>query len=81
MTARVDDAPHTGSMSYAPGLAQVPAAALSTIAADRLCAELARVANLEVNLRLSCETLPDVPSSNVLGEIVGREKPGDVVVS
>jgi carboxypeptidase Q len=80
MTARLDDAPHTGSMSYAPGLTQVPAAAVSTIGADRLSAELARDANLEVNLRLSCETLPDVSSSNVLGEIVGRERPGDVVV-
>jgi hypothetical protein len=80
MTARIDDAPHTGSMGYAGGVAKVPAAALSTVAANRLSAELARDPGLKVHLEMSCETLADVPSSNVLGEITGREFPGEVVV-
>jgi Zn-dependent M28 family amino/carboxypeptidase len=79
MTARLDDAPHTGSMSYAPGVTKVPVAAVSTVGADRLSAELARQPDLQVHLRLSCQTLPDAPSSNVLGELVGREHPGEVV--
>jgi Zn-dependent M28 family amino/carboxypeptidase len=80
MTSSLDDSPHTGGMGYAPGVAKVPVAALSTLAANRLSAELARDPGLQVRLRMSCQTLPDVPSSNVLGEIVGRERPGEVVV-
>jgi hypothetical protein len=33
-----------------------------------------------VRLQLSCETLPDVPSWNVVGELVGRELPDEIVV-
>jgi Zn-dependent M28 family amino/carboxypeptidase len=80
MTSRLDDSPHTGAMGYAPGVTKVPAAALSTLAANRLSAELVRDPDLQVRLRMSCQTLPDVPSSNVMGEIVGRERPGEVVV-
>ena len=80
MTSRLDDSPHTGAMNYAPGISKVPAAAISTLAANRLSETLRHDPDAQVFLRLSCETLPDVPSHNVLGEIVGREKPGEVVV-
>ena len=33
-----------------------------------------------LRLSLSCETHPDVPSHNVVGEVVGRELPGEVVL-
>jgi carboxypeptidase Q len=80
MTSRIDNSPHTGSMGYASGVTKVPAAALSTIAANRLSALLTRDPNLEVHMKMSCQTLPDVLSHNVIGELTGREIPGEVVV-
>jgi len=80
MTAHRDDVPHTGGMHYADGIGRVPAAAISILGAERLVDALARDPHLKVELKLSCETLPDVPSSNVLGEIVGAERPSEVVV-
>src|SRR5690606_11786220 len=35
---------------------------------------------LTVRLRLSCRTLPDVESANVVGEIVGTERPDEIVL-
>jgi hypothetical protein len=80
MTARIDDAPHTGSMGYGGAATKVPAAAISTIAANRLSAELKRDPELQVQIKMSCETLPDVLSHNVTGELVGTELPGEIVV-
>ena len=35
---------------------------------------------VRVRLRIEARTLPDAPSGNVMGEIVGRELPDEVVV-
>jgi hypothetical protein len=80
MTSRRDDAPHTGSMHYDDKTAKVPSAAVSTVGAEWLSAALKDDPGLNLRLRLSCETKPDVPSANVLGEIVGSERPKEVVV-
>ncbi len=80
MTTRIDDSPHTGAMGYNDTIPKIPAAAISTHDAERLSEMLAKEKNLKVRLRLSCETLPDVESANVIGEIIGSEKPGEIVV-
>jgi Zn-dependent M28 family amino/carboxypeptidase len=80
MTSRRDDVPHTGSMHYAGGVPQVPAAAVSLIGAEWLSAALKNDPDLKLKLTLSCKTMPDVESANVVGEIVGSEKPSEVVV-
>ncbi len=80
MTARRDDVPHTGGMRYADGVGRVPAAAISILAAERLADALAHNPHLKVELKLTCDTLPDEPSANVLGDLVGAERPGEVVV-
>jgi carboxypeptidase Q len=80
MTLAHDNVPHTGSMGYKDSVERVPGAAVSTVGADSLSALLAREPHLRVRLRLACETLPDVPSANVLGEIVGSEHPEEVIV-
>ncbi len=80
MTTRLDDFPHTGAMGYAEGVPKVPTAAVSTLGAERLSLMLRSGAKVSVRLRLNCETLPDAPSANVLGEIVGSELPDEVVV-
>ena len=80
MTMRLDDVPHTGSMSYVDTLPKVPSAAISTVGANLLSDLLRRDKNIRVQMKLSCQTLPDVESANVLGEIVGLEKPNDIVL-
>lgn len=79
LTAAHDDFPHTGTTQFANGQ-RVPAAALSLVAADRLSAALKANPHQTVQLEMDCETMPDVPSASVIGEIVGSEKPNEVVV-
>lgn len=79
MTADHDDVPHTGVTVFGTG-PKIPAVALSLVAADRLEVELKANPSAQVHLELDCETLPDVPSANVIGEIVGSEKPNEVIV-
>ena len=80
MTTRFDDVPHTGMMVYNDTIPKVPTAAVSTVGANLLSAMLEKDPNLRLRLTLSCETLPDVESANVVGEIVGSEKPDEVIV-
>ncbi|MDQ7054408.1 MAG: M20/M25/M40 family metallo-hydrolase [candidate division KSB1 bacterium] len=80
MTTRLDDVPHTGGMRYIAGIPKIPAAAISTLDAEFLSRLLKREDHVRVRLRLSCETLPDVPSANVIGEIRGSEKPDEIIV-
>jgi len=80
MTTRLDDVPHTGMMVYSDTIPKVPTAAVSTVGADLLSEMLKKNPDLRLRLRLSCETLPDVESANVIGEIVGSERPDEVIV-
>ena len=71
---------HTGSVNYVPEVPAIPAAAVAAEDAIRL-ARLAR-SGRRVRLRLVLEGQreADVESANVVGEIVGREKPNEVVL-
>ncbi|NIR51661.1 M20/M25/M40 family metallo-hydrolase [candidate division KSB1 bacterium] len=80
MTTRLDRVPHTGAMHYAKNVAKIPAAAISTVDANFLSDLLKRDESVRVRLRLSCQTLPDVPSANVIGEITGSELPEEIIV-
>ncbi len=80
MTTRLDDVPHTGGMHYAEGMPKIPAAAVSTVDAEFLSRLIKKDGTVRVRLRLSCQTLPDVPSANVIGEIRGSERPEEMIV-
>lgn len=80
MTTRLDDAPHTGLMNYVDTIPKVPAAAISTLGANLLSDLLKKDKTVKVRLTLSCETLPDVESANVIGELLGSEKPNEIVL-
>jgi hypothetical protein len=80
MTTLLDDKPHTGSMGYVDSIKKVPSAAVSTKGAEHLSALLARGIPVKVRMVLSAQTLPDVESANVLGELRGTEKPEEVIV-
>jgi len=80
MTPSLDDFPHTGGMRYDANVPKVPAAAISTLDAELLSKVIAQDKNVTVRLRLTCQTLPDAPSANVMGEIIGAEKPEEIIV-
>ncbi len=78
MTLSTDDEPHTGAMNYTDDR-RIPAAALGIQSAEKLSAAL-KDGPVTVKLELSCQTLPDVPSASVVGEIRGTELPNEVIV-
>ena len=80
MTLALDDVPHTGVMGYLDSVKKVPAAAVSTVGAELLSGLLAHEKGVTVRMKLTCQTLPDEPSANVVGEITGSERPGEVIV-
>lgn len=77
MNLRLDDLPHTGTMSYGdlPKGEYIPAAAISTNGADLLSKTLAKNPDAKFFLKQSCEQLEDVVSYNVIGQIEGSEHP------
>jgi hypothetical protein len=82
MNMRLDDFPHTGAQSYGdlPKDKYIPAAAISTNAAELLSKSLKANPNLKFYLKQSCEQLEDVLSYNVIGEIKGSEHPDRIMV-
>jgi hypothetical protein len=82
MNMRLDDFPHTGAQSYGdlPKDKYIPAAAISTNAAELLSKLLKANPNLKFFLKQSCEQLEDVLSYNVIGEIKGSEHPDRIMV-
>ena len=83
MTSVADDEPHTGNMYYDTTLSKIkiPAVALSYKAADLLHETLLKDAKLLLYLETHCQTLPDEPSFNVVGQINGTEKPNEFIIA
>ncbi|MES1147124.1 MAG: M20/M25/M40 family metallo-hydrolase [bacterium] len=78
MSCALDDVPHTGTTNFGDNPA-IPSMALGLRSADRL-SEMLKKGPVRVNIKLSCQTLPDAPSASVVGEIKGSEKPDEVIV-
>ncbi|UCC72144.1 MAG: M20/M25/M40 family metallo-hydrolase [Gemmatimonadota bacterium] len=73
--------PHTGQMLYDPWAPQIPHAAIAVEDAEMLQRMQERGERIEVLLKMDAQTLPDVWSRNVVGEIVGWQHPEQVVVT
>ncbi|MGI9551393.1 MAG: M28 family peptidase [Aurantibacter sp.] len=82
MSSRLDDLPHTGSMSYGetPVRDRIPAAAISTKGAELLSTTLKLNPNIKFYFKQNCEQLEDVKSFNVIGEIRGSTYPDEIMV-
>nr|WP_242923814.1 M20/M25/M40 family metallo-hydrolase [Pontibacter liquoris] len=80
MANELQDVPHTGGTRYKDDVTKIPAAAISTNGAELLSSMLKNDPKLKFHLRMTCETLPDVKSYNVIGEIKGSEKPEEIIV-
>jgi hypothetical protein len=82
LNLRLDDFPHTGTQSY--GAIQksqyIPTAAISTNGAELLSKTLKKNPKLKFYFKQSCETMEDVLSYNVIGEIKGSEHPENIMV-
>lgn len=72
--------PHTGGTAYDSASRRLPIAAVSVEDAAMLHRMQDRGTRVVVRLTLSGRTLPDAASRNVVGELVGRERPDEVVV-
>ena len=82
MNLRLDDYPHTGSMGYGeqPLEDRIPAAAISTNAADLLSISLKLNSEINFYFKQNCKQFEDVESYNVIGEIKGSSKPDEIIV-
>ncbi|SDS11137.1 Zn-dependent amino-or carboxypeptidase, M28 family [Opitutus sp. GAS368] len=80
LTHAHDDVPHTGATTYPPDGPKIPAAALSTIAADNLSAALKLDSSLTVEMTINSRWFEDAPSHNVIGELRGSEHPEQIIV-
>ena len=72
--------PHTGMMTYEDGVPRIPHAAITIEDADQLQRWQERGKQVVVRLNMSAKVLPDAHSRNVVAEIVGREKPDEIVL-
>ncbi|MGB0895730.1 MAG: M20/M25/M40 family metallo-hydrolase [Flavobacteriaceae bacterium] len=82
MNLRLDDLPHTGSMTYGntPVSKRIPAAAISTNGAELLSTMLQLNPKIKFYFSQHCKQLKDVQSYNVIGEITGSQYPNKVMV-
>ncbi len=80
LSHKTDEHPHTGSMAYPEDVAKIPAAAISTLHADRLSEALKNDPQLRFHLRMTCDNLPEKLSYNVIGEIKGSEYPDEIIL-
>jgi carboxypeptidase Q len=83
MTSVADDEPHTGNMTYDTTISKtkIPAIAISYKAADLLHESFEKDKDLQLYIETHCETLPDVKSFNVIGQINGSEKPNEYIIA
>ncbi|WP_298344840.1 M20/M25/M40 family metallo-hydrolase [uncultured Algibacter sp.] len=82
MNLRLDDLPHTGSMTYdnLPVNRRIPSAAISTNDAELLSTMLKLNSSIKFFFKQSCKQLQDVKSYNVIGEITGSEHPDEYMI-
>jgi hypothetical protein len=81
LTHAIDDYPHTGAMNYEANGTKIPAAAISTKGANELSRllKLNSAVPVKFYFKQNCETLPDVLSYNVIGELKGTTTPDEII--
>lgn len=72
--------PHTGQMRYAADVTPIPIGALSAPDADQLERMFEKDQEVSIHLTLTPKAVGDLTSGNVVGEIIGSEKPEEIVV-
>lgn len=72
--------PHTGDSANEEGVKKIPQAAITLEHAALLHRLQKQGAQIKIKLEMDAETLPDVPSRNIIAEIKGSEYPEEIVV-
>lgn len=72
--------PHTGALQYADDVPRIPGAAIAAEDAARIQRLADRGRRVRVRLVMEARLEGEVESANVVGEIVGRERPGEIVL-
>lgn len=80
LTHAHDDQPHTGNTTYLPDVPRIPAAALSTLAADKLSAALTAHPASQISLQINSQWFDDAPAASVIGELRGTEQPEQIIL-
>jgi carboxypeptidase Q len=71
---------HTGATAYRVDAPRIPAFALAHADADLLSKMIKGSKSLRVRLKSTARDLPAAWSANVIGEIPGRDRPGEIVL-
>jgi len=79
VTHAMDDNPHTGTTRYDSAVTKIPAMACSTKDAEWLSALLKKEKKVQLIMKMNCKQMPDVLSYNVIGELRGSKKPGEII--
>ena len=79
LASNFDDFPHTGATQYNDSFPKIPAVAISTNNAEWLSATLKKKTPVTIYFKNTSTMLPDAPSYNVVGEIKGKEFPGEII--
>ncbi len=72
--------PHTGQMRYRDNVKPIPIGALSAPDADQLERILGRGETVTLKLTLTPKSVGDLPSGNVVGDLIGTEKPDEIIL-
>ena len=72
--------PHTGTSAYEDGVKKIPHAAITLEDAAMMGRMSKRGITIKVSLYMEGRFVDDVPSQNVMGEILGSEYPDEVIV-
>lgn len=80
ITSKPDDEPHHGTLYYEEDKPKIPGATITVKDAENLHAMLTKEPDIILEMYLDCETLPDMESSNVIGEIKGSKYPDEIIV-
>ncbi len=75
----LDHHPHTGVMHYKEGTDKIPAAALSTLDAEKLSTMFKEEGKLRFAMEMDCRNFPDQQSHNVIGEMQGIASPEKII--
>jgi carboxypeptidase Q len=71
---------HTGVLRYDDAQPRIPAASISNADADVVARAIEAGQIVRVRMRLGCREAPDAQSANVIGEVVGSDRPSEIVV-
>lgn len=79
VTHALDNHPHTGTTRYDTAVNKIPAMACSTKDAEWLSQLLKKEKQVSLFMKINSKMMPDVLSYNVIGELRGTEKPGEII--